>query len=358
MKNYLHPKFLFVLFMCLLASSTQAFSTAKACILYPLSDTCILNFDLGTIVEGCEGDTIVLNSPLQGDTLTFLWSTGATTPSISINTSGIFTCTVSSTSCFGVDSVQVQLKPKPNANFVAESVCEGSPTIFENGSTSLPNAVYLWRFGDGDTSDISSALIQHNYSGASLNYSASLFIDNLNGCIDSISKQIEIKPIPIVSITADTVCAESPTSFIASVSALPGATYLWDFGDNVTSTVAFGSIQHTYPAQVLNYTARLTIDNLNGCTATATTAIQLKAKPTAEFSTDLVCLGSPTNFSNTSIARPGATYIWRFGDGDTSSISNATFSHTYPGPLLNYTAILLISNLNGCVDSISRQVLG
>ncbi|MFN8273672.1 MAG: PKD domain-containing protein [Flavobacteriaceae bacterium] len=76
------------------------------------------------------------------------------------------------------------------------------------------------------------------------------------------------------------------------------------------------------------------------------------ASPNPSFTATTVCLGSPTQFTNTT---PGNyTYSWNFGDGGTSNLENPTHTYTTTGP---HTVTLLITAVpGGCQNSISQTV--
>src|SRR5205814_3262531 len=83
---------------------------------------------------------------------------------------------------------------------------------------------------------------------------------------------------------AATVTDPSPTDTAA------GFTYLWNFGDNTTSTAAQPS--HTYTAAG-NYTVTVTATDKDGGAATATAAVAVAGPLQATFTGNPVNEGSP-----------------------------------------------------------------
>jgi len=59
------------------------------------------------------------------------------------------------------------------------------------------------------------------------------------------------------------------------------------------------------------------------------------------------CQFKPVVFTNKSLAGVGSTYVWYFGDGDSSKIENSTHSYKSEG---NYTTKLKVTNEFGCTD--------
>lgn len=71
----------------------------------------ILFFDLGPDTVLCGGGATSLVLDATAGNATYTWSTGATTPTISVNTSGTYSVTVSSGSCMSSDAIAVDFVP-------------------------------------------------------------------------------------------------------------------------------------------------------------------------------------------------------------------------------------------------------
>ncbi len=128
--------------------------------------------------------------------------------------------------------------------------------------------------------------------------------------------------------------------------------YQWNFGD---ATSANGSglttLSHTYPTNG-NYTITLTINNFSICTSTYTQAISVTNSPcTVAINSSFTYTTGATgnvNFTSTSTGTNiSSTYLWDFGDGNTSTTMNP--SHTYTS---NGSFITSLTVANGaCSDS-------
>ena len=76
------------------------------------------------------------------------------------------------------------------------------------------------------------------------------------------------------------------------------------------------------------------------------------ASPNPTFTATTVCVGTPTQFTNTT--NGNFTYSWNFGDGFTSNLENP--SHTY-ATAGNYNVSLLVTAIpGGCQNSITQAV--
>lgn len=127
---------------------------------------------------------------------------------------------------------------------------------------------------------------------------------------------------------------------VAAYQTIPELSYTWDYGDaSPTENVIDGA--HTY-ASAGTYTVTLT-DTIYGWTTNCTTdtMVTLGAAPTALFSSFESSLTS--TFTDASIVGPGATYLWDFGDGNTSTMMSPTHTYAAAG---TYTVCLTVTD--GC----------
>ena len=104
-------------------------------------------------------------------------------------------------------------------------------------------------------------------------------------------------------------------------------TYLWDFGDGNTSTLA--SPVHNYAAQGVYYVCLTTDDGL-GCTHTICDSVYSDC--VADFSFANGAASGSIDFTNGSFPLVGSTQsTWSFGDGGSSTATSPTHQYTSPG---------------------------
>ena len=121
---------------------------------------------------------------------------------------------------------------------------------------------------------------------------------------------------------------------------------LWAFGDGVTSTLE--SPTHTYAGPGV-YTVVLTATNPAGSDVAAAT-VTVYGLPMADFTahpTQGICPLTVAFTDSTTTIPPGdptLTYLWRFGDGEISTLSNPTHIYTAAGV---YTVTLAVSGPGG-----------
>lgn len=146
----------------------------------------------------------------------------------------------------------------------------------------------------------------------------------------------EMAPLARFTVS-DTIGCESVTTTFTNTS-IEGSTYLWDFDDGTTSTVA------NPPAKTYStpgtYLITLTATSVSGCVSVASKTIIVKPKPTVSVNNDTICSGSGTQATLTATPSvAGGTYSWAPGSQSTAVIT------VQPANSTNYTVTY---NLNGC----------
>jgi len=132
-------------------------------------------------------------------------------------------------------------------------------------------------------------------------------------------------------------------------------TYLWDFGDERTSTSK--NPKQTFD-ETGSYNVSLTITSEYGCSNTKTknNMIIIYDVPRAEFVVDpdvTNILSNEVKFIN--YTEGATTCLWNFGDGSTSIWTNETQIHTYMSAG-EYTAMLVARNEHQCVDTTYKKL--
>ena len=122
--------------------------------------------------------------------------------------------------------------------------------------------------------------------------------------------------------------------------------FIWDFGDGTPAVVSgTASIIHAYSAPG-SYIVKLILQDTAYCNAPNTISKTISIAPLVEakFTTPPAgCVPYSAVFTNNSVA--GQTFLWNFGDGGTSTLSNPTHTYIAPGP---YTITLIVIDSNTC----------
>ena len=300
------------------------------------------------------GNSFTFNNTSTG-AATYLWMFGDGATSTQQNPTHVYTTAAnftvqlvvtSSNGCKDSVSNSFNVFPKPIAAFAqpANQCLFGNSFTFNNTSTGA--ATYLWSFGDGATSTQQNPT--HVYTTAA-NFTVQLVVTSSNGCKDSVSNSFNVFPKPIAAFAQPANQCLFGNSFTFNNTSTGAATYLWMFGDGATSTQQ--NPTHVYSAASA-YTVQLVVTTSNGCKDSVSHGFNVFPKPIPSFTQPASqCLsGNSFTFNNTSTG--AATYLWSFGDGATSTLQNPTHVYTTAA---NFTVQLIVTNSNGCKDSVSHS---
>jgi len=200
----------------------------------------------------------------------------------------------------------------------------------------IPGAnTYQWDFGDGNTL-AGEYSVTHNYVNTQSTdtvFTASLITTNYFGCKDTTTKQIVINPKPTAAFNAQVTASDAFTVEINN-SSQNATIFAWEFGDGSSSTDDSGLLQHTYPEPSISpkeYTIQLIVQNNYGCSDTLIQKVSLiYPPPVADFDSSFQgCVPLTVTFINKT--KYANSYQWDFGDGSTSTQSNAEHTYTETG---------------------------
>jgi PKD repeat protein len=241
---------------------------------------------------------------------------------------------------------------KPVSSFSLSSIRGGSPFSLKPNNTSTNASVYIWNFGDGNTSNAFQPINTFLKPGT---YTISLLAIGGSGLKDSSysEKKITVVPNPVAnfSVNVQSNCLNDNLYEFKNLS-LDASSFTWDFGDGFTDTVP--NPKHKYTVDG-TYNVRLLVRNEFGM---ADLKIMLSCAtvfnpPVAIFSVDSV-LGCNLNhnfhFINQSLS--SESYLWSFGDGTVSSLKNATHLYAKEGV---YTVSLVVTDSNHCSDKMVKS---
>lgn len=236
------------------------------------------------------------------------------------------------------------------AGFIASDTAGCVPLLVNFTNTSIGAATYSWDLGNGTITTTSTPSGSYTSPGT---YTVSLTATN-GALFSTTTTVIRVYPNPAPAFVAsDTAfCPGLSTTFTnTSTSGAWGASrYKWNFGDGFTSTIAAPSHVYALPGY---YTVTLFDTSAPGCFASFARSSYIHAYTPANiaFSTPDVFFCKPpgtSHFTNTSTGFPGLTYLWRFGDGGTSSAASPVHTYTTAG---SYPVTLIITDGHSCTDS-------
>ncbi len=234
------------------------------------------------------------------------------------------------------------------------SGCVALPNVQFTDQSSGNITSWSWQFGNGNTSSLQNPTSSYPTVGS---YTVTLTVSN-GTTSSTVTKTnfINVYANPVADFNFNPVggCSPLAVRFNNTSNAPAGvASYSWDFGDG-SPAGSGANPQHTY-AVAGNFSPSLEIVDVNGCrdTEVKSSGISVTNSPQADFSAanPVACAAPHTvNFSNNSQGS-NLSYLWRFGDGNTSTQINP--SHTYSN-FGTYTVTLEVSDPN-CRDTLIQQ---
>jgi gliding motility-associated-like protein len=308
------------------------------------------------------------NTAINTGTMTYLWSFGdqnssvQTSPVHSYTTHDTFQVKLMVTSDYACQDSAFSTSyvfPMPEANFIIDDSfqCLSDNDFNYTNLTSINSGSlsYQWLFGDGSGSVLTSP--QHSYSSHDTFLVELMATSNLL-CQDSIKKYVIVNPMPEATFSIDdsNQCLVGNSFDFTNNSTISSGSLnsFWSFGDSNYSNNTHPL--HSY-ATFDTFEIKLISISLFGCPDSAYKNVVVQPIPKADFwiNDSSQCLaGNNYIFTNASTIDHGSmSYLWDFGDGQTSSLTNP--SHTYSSPG-TYLVKLLTTSGESCPDSTSRYV--
>jgi hypothetical protein len=265
---------------------------------------------------------------------TYLWSNGATTPTINVSptTTTTYTCTATTNGVSCTDTITVVVG-NPVASITPNGIveiCQGqSIALTGNGGVS-----YLWNTG---------APTQSITVNTEAVYTVT--VTDANGCTDTESQLVKVNFLPNIGVSNAFICAGQSATLIAS----GGVSYVWSPATGLSATT--GSTVTASPATSTVYTVIGT--GANGCTNTATAAVTVNALPTATItasSATTFCQGGSVVLTANTGA--GLSYQWRLNGNPISGATSSSYTANASG---SYTVV--VTNTSTCSSTSTATVV-
>lgn len=181
-------------------------------------------------------------------------------------------------------------------------------------------------------------------------------VQNESGCTNSDTCVVVNAPDPLPGFFAAPHCLGDSAFFNDTSSIASGSlSYKWDFGDPFSNsdTSSLKLPKYVY-SKFGTYPARVTVTSDYGCVKSISRSVVILPAPDAQFSVNDTCVDSIVVFNNTTTVpgSAGISYSWRFGDGDTSILSQPIHSYSQDTSF----RVKLLASSNGCEDSSFKTV--
>jgi len=263
--------------------------------------------------------------------------------------------------CSSSISKEVTVFHRVEASFTSITQgCSPLDVTFTNASVGALD--YMWEFGDYTSSILQNP--NHTYANESnldTVYQVKLTAISDNFCTDSAFTQITVYPKPKAKIDVDQTVGCSPVNVTIENLSEAGDSYIWTFGDGSAplNSSDTSPVTHSYindQATVQFYELQLDVSNNQGCSDFITQTITVYPSVDVEFERDSAgCSPYFSQFTNTS--QRSTNYVWDFGDGGFSYVSEPghTFVNTGENNLIVDVELRGYSEF-GCTDSMTKQV--
>ena len=246
-------------------------------------------------------------------------------------------------------------------------VCENQTINFEDlSSVPEPSDVvsWFWDFGDGTTSEEENPV--HVFEGVGVR-TITLTVETEFGCEQTHTRELYIAAVR-PDFTVENGCALEEINFVNTSDPLfpvEIAGYEWDFGDGGTADGE--SPVYAYDAPGI-YEVELIAESESGCLDTISYPIEVYPLPEPDFEFEIDglssvdggtggCYTSEVFFFDSSTVDPPATitsWLWDFGDGETSTEANPTHLYETWG---EYTVTLTVISSYDCENTYSREIM-
>lgn len=296
----------------------------------------------------------------SSNAISYQWNFGNGNTSVVANPGNVFTLpgvynvSLTASSANGLSSTtsaQITVNPKPVANFSVSlnSGCQGAQVFdFQNQSTLFDSCV--WDFGDGTTSNLLNPQHIYNIPGT---FSVTLVVYSIQyGCSNLIVRNnlITIYPSPSAILTVnDTSSCDKQFLFQFGSQILNASSWVWDFGDNITSN--FQNPSHVF-ADTGYFQVQLNMTSSFGCSSSSVLSSKIHLKwnpiPNVVISDDTGC--KPHLVSLITNYYANSLYSWDLGNGVTNT--GSTVYYSYPDSGL-FPITLNVNYSSGCQQTVS-----
>ena len=289
-----------------------------------LCPTCISSATnaAGGPVTFCDGGSVQLTATATNGVgpFTYLWSPGgATTQSITVTTSGSYTCQVTDTGAtcgntVTTNAVVVTVNPNPTVTITEGACISGNVILTANPTGGTSPYTYLWNPGGATTNTItvpgdgvSSYTVtvtgQKGCSGTSAPYTVRLCGTCITGATNTAGG-------------ATTFCAGGSVQLTAApVDGVGPFTYLWTPGGATTSSITV-TTSGSYYCQITD-----TAPACNNTVTSNTVVVTVNTNPTVTISESACSLGNVILTANPVGGTGPYTYLWAPGGATTASIT-------------------------------------
>ncbi len=269
-------------------------------------------------VSICSGSAATFDAGNSG--ATYLWSTGATTQSITVSQQDVYGVTVTSTDgCASSDQAILTTGTNLVFDLPDENLCDGADVMLNAG---FPGSTYLW--SNGETTQSITVTTGGAYS---------VTVTDQTGCNGSDNATVTVVQNPVADAGEDKMICAGGT---VDLTATGGSSYIWSSGQ-AGSTITV-NVEGSY---------NVTVSDGNGCTASDKTDVEESQVLTGSIvgSADVVEYSSASYSANDN---SGSTYQWAVSNGTITSGQGAASVEVNWGAIGTGILEVVETNADGC----------
>ncbi len=260
------------------------FSFVSDCDEQPIAFTNLSSFNNSNVSYSWDFSDNGMGSQMENPSYVFS-SFGTRTVSMTVTNSD---------GCSDTQQLDVDVWPLPTADFTPDPACSRERFTLQNLSTvALGDIVaHRWEFGDEkDDSPVAEPFVGYNAPGS---YPIELLVTSDKGCADSLTRTIDIYPLPNADFEFRRACTLDSLPFANTSTIIEDlfndrvANWSWDWGDGQQSG-AIPQPKHAYQTAG-EYVVSLTAVSDKGCVNTKTKTVESWPLPEAPvIEEDSVC---------------------------------------------------------------------
>jgi hypothetical protein len=286
--------------------------------------------DLGNDTSLCQGETLILDATTSN--ATYLWQDNSINPTFNVTQQGTYWVEVTVNSTTIGDTININFNPLPTINLGNDTtLCQGESLTLD---VTTSNATYLWQ--DNSTNPTFNVTQQGTYQVEVSRYNCSV-INTIN--------------VRYNNLTANYSYANNTNGNYTFTNSSIGNFNQshWSFGDGTTSTLTNPNNSFNVNG---NFIVVLTVnDSITGCFDYYLDTIDVTG-----IANPLLCNSGFVMYPDTltgeitivnSSTGINLTYLWNFGDVNTSPLQNPSHTYATAGP---FYLCLTIDDGNGCTD--------
>lgn len=275
----------------------NALANNRAILFSPPTFTCSTVFQdiLAPGTAFCTGSQATLSA--GAGSIAQVWSSAATTSTITVNTVGSYSIIALDTNgCTVKDTIAVTENALPTVDLGPDATACGSIMI----DAANAGASYLWN--NGATTQTITATVTGTYS---------VTVTDANSCSNTDAIDITVNALPVVSLGADITQCEGTVTLDAGNA---GANYVWN--DNSTAQTLTVSATGTYSVTVT--------DPSTTCPGTGSINVTINPNPVVSLGADITQCGGTVMLD---AGNAGLNYLW--DDNSTAQTLTVSATGTY-----------------------------